>query len=113
MENTGDTPPSNATILRSAAAIERASEAAIEACKACDGFASQKISTILEAETIRKDSQRTFEAAKLRAMNAAMQTAKFVQQALVQKNKVTKSLAPPLFKRTQESLFKKYDVDED
>merc|ERR1719401_1663359 len=46
-----------ATVLRTVAAVEKASQAAIETCANCDSFCEQNAIVILEAETIRRESE--------------------------------------------------------
>jgi hypothetical protein len=106
-------PADNATILRTVAAVEKASQAAIETCTACDSFCELKVPTILEAQTIRAESEKSLEVSKAQALSAARQTALLVQRAVQQKGQVVKSVEQPLFSKRWENVFKTYDKDGD
>jgi len=108
-----ETTTDNVTILRMVAAVEKASQAAIETCTDCDSFCEQNAAVTLEAETIRKESEKTLEVLKARALQAAKQTALDVQKAFQHRGKVVKSIEQPLFSKRWEALFKAYDEDDD
>jgi len=116
MDNASDPPTDSresAIFLLAATAVEKTSQAAIEACQACDAFAAGKLAVICQAETIRIECERAAEAKKARALASARLVGSCVQRAMASKDKVLKAIRPTLFARNRENMFKKYDVDED